>query len=203
MSLIKKIFDYLRRTKAWVEGFAGKPHAQWALFWIAFAESSFFPVPPDVLLIAMAVSIPAKALRYALICSVGSVLGGIFGYFIGWAFFETAGQPILEFYGAMGQYAQVQQLYEEHAFWSILAAAFTPIPYKVFTIAAGAFEIPLTTLVTASILGRSGRFFLVAGLFYFFGAPIKSFIDKYFEILTVAFLLLLLGGFLVIRLFIK
>ena len=202
-SIFRKIFDYPRRLKYWVEGYAGKPHAQWALFWIAFAESSFFPIPPDILLIAMAVSVPAKALRYALICSVGSVLGGLFGYLIGWAFFESAGQPILEFYGAMGHYARVQQLYEQHAFWSILAAAFTPIPYKVFTIAAGAFEIPLTTLASASILGRSGRFFLVAGLFYIFGAPIKKFIDKYFEILTVVFLALLIGGFLVIRFALK
>lgn len=169
---------------------------------IAFAESSFFPVPPDVLLIAMAVAVPTRALRYAAVCSAGSVLGGIFGYYIGWAFFEAAGQPILEFYGAMGHYAQVQQLYEQHAFWSILAAAFTPIPYKVFTIAAGAFEIPVTTLITASILGRSARFFLVAGLFFFFGAPIKKFIDKYFEILTVVFLVLLIGGFVVIRFFV-
>ena len=203
MSIINRIFEQLRRLKSWVEGYAEKPHAQWALFWIAFAESSFFPIPPDVLLIAMAVSVPAKALRYAVICSIGSVLGGVFGYFIGLLFFEAIGHPILEFYGAMGHYAQVQQLYEEHAFWSILAAAFTPIPYKVFTIAAGAFEIPLSTLVTASVLGRSGRFFLVAGLFYFFGAPIKKFIDKYFEILTVVFLVLFIGGFLVIRLFLK
>ncbi len=203
MSFFKKIFEYLRSLKGWVESFSEKPHAQWALFWIAFAESSFFPIPPDVLLIAMAVSVPAKALRYAIICSAGSVLGGVFGYFIGWAFFEAAGQPILQFYGAMGHYETVQGLYNEHAFWSILAAAFTPIPYKVFTIAAGAFEIPLTTLVAASVIGRSARFFLVAGLFYFFGAPIKKFIDKYFEILTVVFLVLLIGGFVVIRVFLK
>ncbi len=200
---MKRIFEYLRRLKDWVEGHADKPHAQWALFWIAFMESSFFPIPPDVLLIAMAVSVPAKALRYALICSAGSVLGGVFGYYIGWAFFETVGQPILQFYGAMGHYEKVQILYNDHAFWSILVAGFTPIPYKVFTIAAGAFEVPLATLVGASLIGRSARFFLVAGLFYFFGAPIKKFIDKYFEILTVIFLVLLIGGFVVIRLFLR
>ncbi len=196
---MRKIFDQLRRLKEWVEGYADKPHAQWALFIIAFTESSFFPIPPDVLLIAMAVMVPARAFRYAAICTAGSVLGGIFGYFIGWAFFETIGQPILQFYGAMGHYESVQQLYSEHAFWAILAAGFTPIPYKVFTIAAGAFEISLATLVLASLIGRAGRFFLVAGLFYFFGAPIKKFIDKYFEILTVVFLILLVGGFLIIR----
>jgi len=196
---LKKIFDYLRRLKAWVEGYADKPHAEWALFAIAFMESSFFPIPPDVLLIAMAVIVPTKAFRYALICTTGSVLGGIFGYFIGWAFFETIGQPILQFYGAMGHYETVRQLYSEHAFWAIFTAAFTPIPYKVFTIAAGTFEISLATLVAASLLGRAGRFFIVAALFYFFGAPIKKFIDKYFEILTVIFLVLLVGGFVVIR----
>jgi membrane protein YqaA with SNARE-associated domain len=200
---VRKIFEYLRRLKAWVESYAEKPHAAWALFIIAFTESSFFPIPPDVLLIAMAVSVPAKALRYALICSAGSVLGGVFGYFIGWAFFEAIGQPILQFYGAMGHYAQVQQLYNEHAFWAILAAGFTPIPYKVFTIAAGTFEVSIWTLIGASIIGRSARFFLVAGLFYFFGAPIKKFIDKYFEILTFVFLILLIGGFAVVRVFLR
>ncbi len=200
---MKKIFDYLRRLKAWVEGYADKPHAEWVLFLIAFTESSFFPIPPDVLLIAMAVIVPKKAFRYALVCSIGSVLGGIFGYYIGWAFFETIGQPIIQFYGAGGHYENVKQLYSEHAFVAILSAAFTPIPYKVFTIAAGTFEVPLTTLVLASVIGRSARFFLVAGLFYFFGAPIKKFIDKYFEILTVLFLVLFVAGFVVIRLFVK
>lgn len=200
---MKKIFDYLRRLKAWVEGYAEKPHAESALFVIAFAESSFFPIPPDVLLIAMAVMVPKRAFRYALVCSIGSVLGGVFGYFLGWAFFEALGQPILSLYGAMGHYETVKGLYAEHAFWAILAAGFTPIPYKVFTIAAGTFEVPLTTLIAASILGRSGRFFLVAALFYFFGAPIKRFIDKYFEILSVLFVVFLIGGFVVIRLFFR
>ncbi len=198
---MKKIFDYLRRLKGWVEGYAEKPYAEWALFAIAFMESSFFPIPPDVLLIAMAVVTPSKAFRYALICTVGSVLGGVFGFFIGWAFYEAIGQPILELYGAMGHYESVRQLYTEHAFWAILAAGFTPVPYKVFTIAAGAFEVSIWTLIVASIIGRGARFTLVAGLFYFFGAPIKKFIDKYFEILTILFLVFLIGGFVVIRVF--
>lgn len=200
---MKKIFDYLRRLKEWVESYADKPYAEWALFAIAFMESSFFPIPPDVLLIAMAVIVPKKAFRYALVCSVGSVLGGVFGYYIGYFFYETIGAPIIAFYGAGGHYENVKQLYSEHAFWSILAAGFTPIPYKVFTIAAGAFEVSLTTLIVASIIGRSGRFFLVGGLFYFFGAPIKKFIDKYFEILTIAFLVLFVAGFVVIRFMVK
>lgn len=198
---MKKIFDYLRRLKGWVEGYAEKPYAEWALFAIAFMESSFFPIPPDVLLIAMAVVTPSKAFRYALICTLGSVLGGVFGFFLGWAFYEAIGQPILELYGAMGHYENVRQLYTEHAFWAILAAGFTPVPYKVFTIAAGAFEVSIWTLIVASIIGRGARFTLVAGLFYFFGAPIKKFIDKYFEILTILFLVFLIGGFIVIRVF--
>ncbi len=200
---LKRIFDFIRKLKAWVEGYAEKPHAEWALFVIAFTESSFFPIPPDVLLIAMAVITPKKAFRYALICAVGSVLGGVFGYFIGWAFFETIGQPILQLYGAMGHYETVKELYSEHAFWAILSAAFTPIPYKVFTIAAGTFEVSLATLVLASAIGRTGRFMIVAALFYFFGAKIKEFIDKYFEILTVVFLIMFIGGFVAIRLFVN
>jgi membrane protein YqaA with SNARE-associated domain len=200
---LKKIFEYMRRMKAWVEGYAEKPYAEWALFIIAFTESSFFPIPPDVLLIAMAVTVPKRAFRYAAVCTAGSVLGGVLGYYIGWALFETVGQPILQFYGAMGHYAEVQRLYGEHAFWAILAAGITPIPYKVFTIAAGTFNVSLATLVIASILGRGARFFVVAGLFYFFGAPIKKFIDKYFEILSVVFIVLLIGGFVVVRLFLK
>ena len=198
---MKKIFEYMRRLKAWVESYAEKPYAEWALFVIAFTESSFFPIPPDVLLIAMAVTVPKKAFRYAAITSIGSVLGGIFGYFIGWAFFEAIGQPILNFYGAMGHYEHVQQLYSEHAFWAILAAGITPIPYKVFTIAAGTFGVSIWTMIVASLIGRSLRFFAVAALFYFFGAPIKRFIDKYFEILSIVFLVLLIGGFVVVRLF--
>lgn len=200
---MKKIFEYMRRTKAWVEGYAEKPYAEWALFIIAFTESSFFPIPPDVLLIAMAVITPKKAFRYALICMVGSVLGGIFGYYIGMLFYETLGIPILTFYGAMGHYETVRGLYNEHAFWAILAAGVTPIPYKVFTIAAGAFEVSIWTLIIASIIGRGARFFAVAALFYFFGATIKKFIDKYFEILSIVFLVFLIGGFVFIRVFLR
>ena len=196
---MKKIFAYLRRIKEWVESYAEKPYAAWALFIIAFAESSFFPIPPDVLLIAIAVVVPKKAFRYALICSVGSVLGGMFGYLIGQEFFDLIGRPIINLYGVTNQYEHVRQLYEQNAFAAIAIAGFTPIPYKVFTIAAGAFHIPFTTLVFASVLSRSARFFLVAALFYFFGAPIKAFIDRYFEIVTLVFSVLLVLGFVVIR----
>jgi len=196
---LKKLFSYLHRMKAWVEGYAEKPHAAWALFVIAFTESSFFPIPPDVLLIALAVVAPRKSFKYALICSVGSVLGGMLGYLIGLQFFDAVGSRIISFYGVQSQYENVQALYQENAFWAIAIAGFTPIPYKVFTIAAGAFQIPFSTLVLASVVSRPARFFLVASLFYFFGATIKTFIDRYFELLTVAFTVLFLLGFVVIR----
>jgi membrane protein YqaA with SNARE-associated domain len=185
--------------KAWVEGFAARPGAEWSLFGIAFVESSFFPIPPDVLLIALGVVLPKKAFRYALICSVGSVFGGMFGYLIGLEFYELIGRSVIEFYGVQAQYEYVRELYDQNAFVAVAIAGFTPIPYKVFTIAAGTFQISFPAFVVASALSRSARFFLVSALFYRFGPPIKAFIDKYFEVLTLAFVVLLILGFLVIR----
>lgn len=196
---MQKISVLLRNLKAWVEGFAQKPGAGWSLFGIAFIESSFFPIPPDVLLIALALMVPKESFRYALLCSAGSVLGGMFGYVIGLEFYDLIGRSIIEFYGLQEQYLKVQELYQQNAFSSIAIAAFTPIPYKVFTIAAGAFQVSFATLVLASMLGRSGRFFLVAALFYWFGPRIKVYIDKYFEALTLAFVVLAVLGFLAIR----
>jgi len=196
---VKKLSAWLRKLKAWVEAFAEKPGAGWALFLVAFAESSFFPIPPDVLLIALAVALPAKSFRYAAVCSVGSVLGGMLGYIIGLEFYEVIGRRIIEFYSLEEQYQAVKLLYEGNAFLTIAIAGFTPIPYKVFTIAAGAFQVSFATLVYASAISRPARFFLVAGLFFFFGARIKSFIDKYFELVTVAFIVLLVLGFVVVK----
>lgn len=185
--------------KEWVESFAEKPGAGWALFAIAFAESSFFPIPPDVLLIALAVTLPKKAFRFAAICSLGSVLGGMFGYLIGMEFYELIGSKIVKFYGVQEQYETVRQLYSQNAFAAIALAGFTIIPYKVFTIAAGAFGVEFPVLVVASAISRSARFLLVAALFYFFGPPIKSVIDRYFEALAVAFVVLLVFGFMIVR----
>ena len=196
---MKSISKWLRGLKAWVEGFAEKPGAGWALFVIAFAESSFFPIPPDVLLIALAISVPAKSFRYALVCSVGSVLGGMFGYLIGLEFYDLVGRKIIEFYSLQEQYAAVKILYDQNAFLAIAIAGFTPIPYKVFTIAAGAFQVSFATLVYASTVSRPARFYLVAALFFFFGARIKPLIDKYFEALTLAFVILLVAGFVVVK----
>jgi len=190
----------LRRLYDWVLHWAETPYGSWALFLLAFCESSFFPIPPDILLIALAVALPKKALRYAWICSVGSVLGGCLGYLIGWQFMANLGQRIIAFYGLSQKVDYIQSLYMAYDAWAIGIAGFTPIPYKVFTISAGAFQINFSVFVIASIVSRSARFFLVGGLIYIFGAKIQAFIDRYFNMLAVAFTVLLVAGFVIIKL---
>lgn len=185
----------LRKLYDWVLSWGESKYGVLALFLFAFVESSFFPIPPDVLLIALAISQPSRAFWHALVCTVGSVLGGVFGWFIGYALYESVGQFIISALGYQDAFEIVGTLFAENAFWAIFAAAFTPIPYKVFTIGAGVWGISLTTLILASLFGRSLRFFLVAGLLHFFGARIKTLIDKYFNIVTLAAVLLLIGGF--------
>ena len=169
------------------------------LFGISFIESSIFLIPPDVLMIPMVVTEPKKWFRFALITTIASVLGGIAGYYIGYWLWETVGKAVIAFYGLGDAMLTVQIKYEANAFAAIFTAALTPIPYKVFTIAAGLFHISLTTLVFASIVGRGLRFFVVAWLVGTFGEPVKEFIEKYFDILTVAAAMFLVGGFIVIR----
>ncbi|MEW6616728.1 MAG: YqaA family protein [Thermodesulfobacteriota bacterium] len=190
--MLKKLYD-------WVLHWAETPYGTWALFILAFTESSFFPIPPDVLLIALAISIPQKSFKYALVCSIGSVLGGGFGYLIGLEFMEFIGKPIIDFYGVNDKYQYIQQLYNRYDAWAVAVAGFTPIPYKAFTIAAGAFKINFYTFFLASILSRSARFFIVGGLIYMFGPSIKSFVDRYFNILAIVFMALLILGFLAIK----
>ncbi len=190
----------VRRLYDWVLHWADHPAGPAALFVIAFAESSFFPIPPDVLLIALALGRPNRALWFAFLATMGSVIGGIAGYYIGVGLFEQIGRPILEWYNAMGKFERVGELYRENLVLALGTAGFTPIPYKVFTIAAGAFAIPLLPFVVISAVSRGLRFFLVAALIYYFGPPIKRFIDRYFNTLTILFVVLLVGGFLVIRL---
>ena len=189
----------LRKLYNWVLHWAETPYGSWALFLLALAESSFFPVPPDVLLIALAISIPARSFRYALICSVGSLIGGVCGYVIGYQFMDLVGMRIVEFYGVTQQYGAVSDLYERHNAWAVGIAGFTPIPYKVFTISAGAFKINFPIFFIASAISRSARFFLVGWLIYAFGPEIKRFIDRYFNILAVLFVVLLIGGFIVVK----
>lgn len=186
----------LKRLYDWVLHWAHTPYGTWALFILAFTESSFFPIPPDVLLIALAISIPAKSFRYALICSLGSVIGGLFGYFIGWQMMDIIGFPIIKFYGVTSQYEVIRRSYEEHNAMIVFIAAFTPIPYKLITITAGAFKLNIFTFTIASIVGRSLRFYIVAWLIHRFGQRIKEFIEKYFNVLSLIFIGLLILGFI-------
>jgi len=189
----------LRKTYDWILHWSTTKYALPALAILSFAESSFFPIPPDVLLIAMTVAVPMKAFRYAAVCSVASVLGGMFGYFLGWQFMDLVGTPIVEFYHFQEQFAKIGSWYEEYNAWAVGAAGFTPLPYKVFTLAAGAFEINFPVFVLASLASRSARFFIVAGLIYKFGAPIKVFIEKYFNLLSIVFIVLLFAGFVLVK----
>ncbi len=191
----------LRRLYSWVLHWAETPYGSWALFLLALSESSFFPVPPDVLLIALAVSIPKKSFKYALICTAGSLIGGCLGYLIGWQFMITVGEKIIQFYGLTHKMQYIKDLYMQYDAWAIGIAGFTPIPYKVFTISAGAFDINFTVFIIASAISRAARFFLVAWLIYLFGPKIKTFIDKYFNILAITFVVLLVAGFAIIKIF--
>lgn len=189
----------LRRLYDWVRHWAETPYGTWALFILAFCESSFFPIPPDVLLIALAVVLPRKSFRYAAVSALGSVLGAILGYLIGWQFMGRIGAPIIAFYGLGPKVAQIQSLYQQYDAWAIGIAGFTPIPYKLFTISAGMFEVNFAVFMIASILSRSARFFLVAGFIFVFGPSIQSFIDRYFNLLAIAFTVLLIGGFVLVK----
>ncbi len=194
-------FGLLRRLYDWVLSWAHKKHSSTALFALAFAESSFFPIPPDILQIALSVSKPKKSFFYALISSAGSVLGGIFGYFIGlklWGllkdfFFTYIPGFTPEIFNIL------QAKYELYNFWIVFTAGFTPIPYKLITISAGLFGISFLMFIIASTLSRSARFFMVAFLIYFFGPKIKEFIDKYFNLLSIIFIVLLVGGFIAVK----
>lgn len=189
----------LRRLYDWVLHWAETPYGGWALFLLAFCEASFFPIPPDILLIALAIAIPGKSLKYAMICSIGSILGGCLGYLIGWQFMAAIGDGIIDLYGLTHKVDYIEILFKKYDAWAIGIAGFTPIPYKVFTISAGAFNINFPVFFLASLASRSARFFLVGGLIYIFGPTIQTFIDKYFNFLAVAFSVLLVAGFVLIK----
>lgn len=190
-----------RRLYNWVLAWAESPYAAWALFLIAFAESSFFPIPPDVLLIALVLGDPRKAFRFAALCTAGSVLGGISGYVIGWGFWEATQSLFYKIPGLTPEAFEAQaRRYDEYGLAIVFVAAFTPIPYKLITISAGVFKISFIPFVFASLVGRGARFFLVATLLWRFGPRIKPIIDRHFEKLALAFGLLLVGGFLALKL---
>ncbi len=192
-------FFYIRKLYHWTLRWAEHRHGTKALAVIAFVESSFFPIPPDVLLMAMGASKPKRSFVYATICSVFSVLGGLFGWVMG-AFLWHLLEPI--FIGnvfSQANFNKVGELYQGNAFEAIFLAAFTPIPFKVFTVGAGVFAISPLTLLGASIIGRSLRFFMVAAVLYTMGPSVKKIVEKYFEVFTVLFAILLVGGFLLMK----
>jgi membrane protein YqaA with SNARE-associated domain len=196
MKKLRKLYDWVL---SWAETRYGEP----ALFAVAFAESSFFPIPPDVLQIALSVSVPKKAFRHAAISALGSVLGAMVGFLIGVYLLELVGWPILHFYGLEEKYEVVRTLFQKYDAWAVAIAGFTPIPFKLFTIASGAFSIHFGIFMLASALSRSARFFLVGLLIYNYGKPIKGFIERYFNILTLVFFTLLILGIFVVKWFIQ
>lgn len=197
--------NWLKRLYQWVLHWADTRHGLTALVVIAFVESSFFIIPPDVLLIALCMGAPKKSFKFALWCAVGSVTGGMLGYYIGYAAEPLGHWIIFDLLHYGSAWDKVAELYGQNAFLAILTAAFTPIPYKVFTIAAGVFheQVSLWTLVGASAIGRTGRFMLVAASIFYFGPPIKRLLDKYLELFTVIFMVLLIGGFVLIKLVLR
>lgn len=201
MKIIRKLYD-------WMLHWAETPYGAPALFILAFAEASFFPIPPDALLIALVLGVRKKAFNFATISTIGSVSGALLGYAIGYFVWwnangEFSSFAVFFFENVPGFtreiFYSVQGLYEEWNFWIIFTAGFTPIPYKVFTITAGAFDVSIFMFIIASIISRAGRFFLVAFLIWKFGEQIKDFIDKYFNWLAIAFTVLLVGGFVGIK----
>ena len=174
-------------------------HALWILALVAFIESSVFPIPPDALLIPMVLAARRRAWLIAAICTVASVSGGMLGYAIGALLFEAIGQPILAFYGYLDKFAEFQARYNEWGAWIVFGAGLTPFPYKVITIASGVTQLDLVTFTIASILSRGLRFFFVAALLWYFGESIERFIERNLAWLTIAFFVLLLGGFVLLK----
>ena len=192
LAMIKRVYDWMMRA-------AGHEKAPQALFWVSFAESSFFPIPPDVMLVPMVLAKLAKAWTYAAIATAGSVIGGVAGYAIGYFLFAYIGEPILRIYGYSHGFQEASTWFNEWGVWILLIKGMTPFPYKVLTIAAGAFHMSLVPFMLASVVARAMRFFLVAGLLYLFGEPIREFIERHLSIVTTAFVVLLVGGFVAVR----
>ncbi|HZP99256.1 MAG TPA: YqaA family protein [Reyranella sp.] len=189
----------LRRLYDWLIRLAGSPQAVAAMGVVAFAESSFFPIPPDVMLIPMVVANRTKAFRIALVCTICSVLGGLVGYAIGFYFFETLGAWVVNTYGLQAGLERFREQYAQWGVWIILIKGLTPIPYKLVTIASGAAHFDLFTFVWASIVTRGARFFIVSALLWRYGEPIRTFIEKRLTLVTWLFLIVLIGGFVVVK----
>jgi membrane protein YqaA with SNARE-associated domain len=190
--MLRRLYD---RTMA----LAGGRHAEAALAGVAFAESSFFPIPPDLLLIPMVLARRATAWRFAAVASLASVAGGFAGYLIGAFLFETIAGPLLAFYGYADEFEAFRALYNDWGVWIVLFAGVTPFPYKVITIASGATGLNIAVFMVASLIARAVRFFVVAGLLYWLGPPIRAFIERRLGLVFTVFMVLLIGGFVVAR----
>lgn len=190
--MIRRLYDWTMRS-------ATHKRAPAALFGVSFIESSFFPIPPDVMLIPMVLANRAKAWWLAFLATAGSVLGGLFGYFIGFALFDIAGKPLLELYGALDQFHTFADQYNEYGAWIVFIFGVTPFPYKVITIASGATALNIGVFLLASIASRGLRFFVVAALLYWFGPAIRDFIEKRLGLIFTLFVICLIGGFAAAR----
>ena len=189
----------LRRLYDWTMGLAGHRHALPALALVAFIESSLFPVPPDILIIPMVLAARSRAWRIATVATVASVVGGLLGYAIGAGLYETVGRPVLDFYGYAEKFESFSEAYNEWGAWIVAGAGFTPFPYKVITIASGVTGLDLAVFMLASLISRGARFFLLAALLWYFGPPVRRFIEANLPLLATLFFVLLFGGFLVAR----
>jgi len=188
----------LRRLYDWTMSLARTRHAERSLAGVSFVESSFFPIPPDVLLIPMVLADRTKWVRYALICTIASVAGALLGYVIGSLLFETIGRHIISLYNAQDAFDRIQEWYDTWGAWGVLFGAVTPFPYKILTIFSGFAGFNILTLILVSVIGRGFRFFLVSWLLYKFGEPIRIFIEKHLGLLFTLFMVLLIGGFVAV-----
>jgi membrane protein YqaA with SNARE-associated domain len=189
----------LQRLYARTLEIAAGPNALWALLVVSFVESSFFPIPPDILLIPMILARPREAFRLAALCTLASVAGGLLGYAIGYFLFDAVGRPVLEFYHAMDRYEALKAGFAEWGVWIIIIKGMTPIPYKLITIASGVAQFPLLPFIGASIISRSLRFFLLAALLWWFGDAARLFIERRLMLVTTLFAVALVGGFVALR----
>lgn len=189
----------IRRLYDWTISLSAHPRALWALAFVAFIESSVFPIPPDILMIPMIIAAPSRAWLIALVATVSSVLGGLLGYFIGAVLFDSVGQWIFEFYGKSDAAEAFNEQFNAWGAWAVLVAGVTPFPYKVITIMSGWTGLSLTVFVVSSVIARALRFFVLAGLLWKFGPPIRVFIERYLGLLFTLFVILLFGGFYALR----
>ena len=192
--------NILQKLYYWTLEKSGSKNSTWFLFFVSFTESSFFPIPPDIILIPMILAKRLKAWFYAFICTISSVLGGILGYAIGYFFYSNIGLIIIEFYGLNDSFNVFENYYSQYGIWIVLGASFTPFPFKFITIASGVFNLNIFLFVIVAIIGRGLRFYIVALLLFIFGKIIKKLIEKYFNLIASLFFILLIGGIILIKL---